>query len=154
MKERIYLVQVAETGDLYGWTQDKKLANRFVSLRKDGYFEICVKKFDSDPVSQFKLGRFRNMYRDLMIFENVLGGTSETIYFPTTTEENYHIQKKCDTIFDDLINVSREICAYPLTDKVRDAMEYLSWYATCDGGKNIYCDTFLIFMELYGHTVI
>lgn len=153
--EKLYIIRVVSTHELYAWTQDKQLANKFVSMRKPGYFKITKKKFDdSDPVELFELGRFRSMYHNNLIFMNVLGGTNDTIDFPTTYDENLKVQEKCDKIFDELIDLSRQICAYPLVDKLRDAIECLSWYAVKDGGKNIYCDTFVIFMQLYGSTVI
>lgn len=153
--EKLYLVRVKETGEIYGWTQSKKLAKEFVRMRKPGYFSCQTKKFDTEnSIAQFELGRFRSTYRNLQIFMNILGGENESINFPTTYEENFVVQDKCDKMFDELIRLSREICAYPLTDRVREAVEYLSWYATNGGGKNIYCDTFEIFMYFYKDTVI
>lgn len=153
--EKLYLIYVSSTGELYGWTQNKELAKKFVDMRKSGYFVRKTKKIDTaDTIAQFGLGRFRSFYRDQQIFMNVLGGKDDTINFPTTYEENYKVQKICDSVFGDIIEVSRTICAFPLAERFREDIETMSFYASYNGGKNIYCDTFAIFMRLYGKTII
>lgn len=153
--EKLYLIYTVGTGELYAWTQDKKNALWFIQYRKAGYFKLKKEKYDiDDPVSRFRLGMFRERNSQKLIFICPLGGKFDTIDFPITYEENFHVQDFCDKSFDVLIDLSRKICMYPLTDKFREVIERLSWHATVGGGKNIYCDTFGIFMKLYGNTVI
>lgn len=153
--EKMYLIYTTDTGELYAWTQDRDMAELFIQYRKAGYFVMKKKKYDTDdPVSRFNLGRFREKNSLKLIFICPLGGKRDNIDFPLTYEENFNVQDFCDRSFDLLIELTRKICMYPLTDKFRATIERLSYYATMDGGKNIYCDTFGIFMKLYGKTVI
>lgn len=153
---KIYMILEKKTDELYAWTENKSLAKLFVAMRKPDYFKIKKKTIDdADEYELWKYQIFMNDHRGLQLTQNVLGRTrKDTIDFPTTYYENTELETRCDKLYDEFIEISKSICALPLTDSMRETIEYMTWLVTRDGGKHVHFDTFAIFAELFKETLL
>lgn len=152
---KLYTIIEVSTDDVYAWTEDKKLAYEFIEMRKTGYFKLQTTKIFDEEYGKWELSVFKNEFAGKQIMMNVLGRNAhDTIWFPTTYFENQALEKECDDIYNKMLEISTQLCSYPLTDSLQETLKMLSRESCRDGGKNVSFDAFYVFMKLFGHTVL
>jgi hypothetical protein len=148
-----YKVKMHEPVEIYAFTENAPLAHAFTTSRNMEIFMMREKRFDDLLARQFA---FENS--DKMLFWNILSDREKSYEVPTTYSEDYKIGYRCDQIFDESMELQKQLLNIPFTEDIREALDFIS-----DDMKAIYdnkdskvgpFNTFQIFLDLFGETVL
>jgi hypothetical protein len=156
MVTKVYLIYDCNDNDLYAWTEDKKLADDFMYIRKHKRFKLKVKKVKlKNPTDDFRYRRFRMDNSNKHLFANYLGRDSEKMLpFVTTSYENMKLEEYCDKMFDTINEFSRSTFTNAFEEEIMDAILYMHDCAVKNKNEYISFDSFMVFMMLFGDTIL
>ena len=138
--------------ELYAYTEDKYLAEFFMSTRSQKKFIMRKKQTDGIYVQIFM-----NQHRMEMLFMNVLTDGESSFDFVTTYGEEYLIGHECEKVTDSISEIVHRLSDIPFNDKTKDLVSDI--YKRLTG--SLYSDspmgafnTFNIFTNLFRDTLV
>jgi hypothetical protein len=158
VKKKVYLIYDNREKDLYAWTENESLAKDFMSTRKPTRFSLKEKKIKiRNSADDFSYKKFCNDNSNKHLFANYLGRDvdgEKMLSFVTTTYENMKIEETCDKMFDTLNEFSRSTFMNAFEEEIMDAVLFMHECAVKNKNEYISFDSFMVFMMLFGDTVL
>jgi hypothetical protein len=157
-RKKLYLVYDCKEKEIYGWTENEVIAKQFMEVRNHKRFVLKEKKFKiRDAADDFEYRKFCSDNSNKHLFANYLGGDGDgekMLSFVTTSYENMKLEEFCDKTFDSINEFSQSIFMNAFEEEIINAILYMHECATKNQNEYISFDSFMVFMMLFGDTVL
>lgn len=136
-------------GFVYAFSENKELIALFEGTRRlKGYIKKKV------TMNEYQYRSFLMFNRNQMMFLNVLTDGEKSFDFVTTYQENADLDKRCDDIYNKLIDLELKFMPLPFTDEIRNTLADLVVVRKMKEKKFGKYNTFEIFMELFKDSIL
>jgi hypothetical protein len=147
-----YQLYDGEDPEMYAYTENPELAKAFRESRNMDRF---VERKRS--LNDLMFRAFMNEYRREMLFWGVLVDNDKSYDFPMTYDEDSELSVACDHIYDDFLELQKELSLIPFQPDIRATLDFITEDLTqifqSDSKMGVY-NTFHIFMNLFGDLVL
>lgn len=136
-------------GDVYAFSENKNLVTLFEGTRRlRGYIKKKV------TMNEYQYRSFLAFYTNRMMFLNVLTDGEKSFDFVTTYQENSDLDKRCDDVYNKLMDLEMTLIPSPLTYDLRNTLADLVVARKSKEGKFGKFNTFEIFVDLFKDSIL
>ena len=136
-------------GDVYAFSENKNLVMLFENTRRlKGYIKKKV------TMNEYQYRAFLAFYKNRMMFLNVLTDGEKSFDYVTTYQEDSDLDRRCDEIYNHLIELEMKLLPLPFTNEMRNKMADLVVARKSKEGKFGKFNTFEIFIDLFKDSIL
>ena len=129
--------------------ENKNLITLFEGTRRlRGYIKKKV------TMNEYQYRSFLAFYTNRMMFLNVLTDGEKSFDFVTTYQENSDLDKRCDDVYNKLMDLEMTLIPSPLTYDLRNTLADLVVARKSKEGKFGKFNTFEIFVDLFKDSIL
>lgn len=137
------------SGSVYAFSTNKELVTLFEGTRRlKGYIKKKV------TMNEYQYRSFLAFNRNQMMFLNVLTDGKKSFDFVTTYQENSDLDKRCDEIYNRLMDLELKLLPLPFTNETCKKVADLVVVRKMKEGKFGKYNTFEIFVDLFKDSIL